>query len=507
MDYQDLNIDQQDPVPSAELCLDGIMRHIQAYEKTVTALEQENRVLREQLAILTQQLEQHKQQQVQGVTGIPHGAHNPIIADIPAGKHGHPGGGLGMAGGAYGAGDQKTALPVRASPSSSRRPQPMQLVYLRTHQMHSRAISSLTWLQEFFVTASRDGSARIWYVPREQSDSSRMGSLVTYRTATPLTAVKNVGNHYLLFASTAADVTVHSMSLAAVASTTVYGEIDSLNATLIRTKDGEKSIRLPSTVWSFVELDNQAFCVGAGFAALLELTPEACGVSRLIQLHEPFGQGGVGGRRDEPLLCSFVVRMGGSVFAAVRERYLRGDDLLPANYVPELGELQGYKRSGLRLVRINPDAGASNVHLISYPSVPACSQPLHVTGLSAFGTTHLLATTLASELRIVSLRADESMLRPVATPDFVEGDLITALAVCETYIILGTGAPVNAHPRLYVYGGTATDKAVELRTLGVISLEHVYGAITALGARRVEDGLIIVICGADGEITITCYGL
>lgn len=512
MEYQDISLDQPDPVPSFHLCIDGITRHMQAYESSLFALEAENRVLRDRVTYLTQQLESAKQQLIQGSQGVSVKSRTSLATDpqgiLPSLSNksaysnivtntvdDHP---------RVRPSSNDATTQIRVSPG--KRLPSKQLTHLRTLQMHSRAISAVTWVQDFFITSSRDGSCRVWYVPKEQSDSSRPGPLMTYRTASPLTSARCISNRYLMLSNTSSEVIVHSISAPAIASLGVYANVESMNSTLIRTEADEKALKFKSPVWSMVELDGHALCVGAGFAALVEFNGEKCAITKTIRLLDPFSP-----KQDEPMLCSFVTRVGSTIVATIRERYVKVDDLQPPNFMPDPADIVNYRRSGMRIVRINPEASSNNSTVITFTS--QSMQCVQVTGLVSIFNSHVIISTISPDAKLLSYRVDDqssSAIKVISTSECNESDIFTAISVCDGYVVAAVNAAVNAHPRVYIFQAHVPqnrDAPIELKRVDTAVLDSVYGSITAIGTRRVEDGIVVVLCACDGDIHVKCYGI
>ena len=513
MEYQDISLDQPDPVPSFHLCIDGITRHMQAYESSLFALEAENRVLRERVTYLTQQLESAKQQLIHGSQGVTLKNRPSLVTDAQGTLTN-----LSNLKAAYSnivnapvddqakarSSSNDTTTQLRVSPG--KRLPSKQLTHLRTLQMHSRAVSAVTWVQDFFITASRDASCRVWYVPREQTDSSRPGPLMTYRTASPLTSARCISNRYLMLSNTSSEVIVHSISAPAIASLGVYANVESMNSTLIRTETDEKSLRFRSPVWSIVELDGHAVCVGAGFAALIEFNGEKCALTKTIRLLDPFYP-----KADEPMLCSFVTRVGGTIIATIRERYIKADDLQPPSFVPEPTDIMNYRRSGMRLVKINPEASSNNSTVITFTTQNM--QCIQVTGLAPLFNTHVIVSTTTPDAKLLSYRVDDQSpgaIKVMSTSECNESDVFTAISACDGYVAVAVNAAVNAHPRMYIFQAHVPqnkDAPIELKRVDTAVLDSVYGSVTAIGTRRVEDGIVVILCGCDGDIHVKCYGI
>ncbi|ESU37811.1 Putative WD-repeat family protein [Giardia duodenalis] len=513
MEYQDISLDQPDPVPSFHLCIDGITRHMQAYESSLFALEAENRILRERVTYLTQQLESAKQQLIHGSQGVTLKNRTSLVTDTQTTLAN-----LGNLKSAYSnvipappddqakmrSASSDTATQLRVSPG--KRLPSKQLTHLRTLQMHSRAVSAVTWVQDFFITASRDASCRVWYVPKEQSDSSRPGPLMTYRTAAPLTSARCISNRYLMLSNTSSEVIVHSVSAPAIASLGVYANVESMNSTLIRTETDEKSLSFKSPVWSIVELDGHAVCVGAGFAALVEFNGEKCAITKTIRLLDPFCP-----KNDEPMLCSFVTRVGGTIIATIRERYIKADDLQPPGFIPDPADVVNYRRSGMRLVKINPEALSNNATVVTFTT--QSMQCIQVTGLAPIFNTHVIVSTTTPDTKLLSYRVDDhssGAIKVISATECNDSDIFTAISTCDGYVVTAVNAAINAHPRIYIFQAHLPqnrDAPIELKRVDTAVLDSVYGSITAIGTRRVEDGIVVVLCGCDGDIHVKCYGI
>lgn len=510
MEYnQESAIDKPDPVPSAQACLDGLSRHIQAYDASLGALAAENKLLREQTAFLTQQIESLKLQLLQSPSGsrgapsadllakaLPRPSGPPVQppAQKPAASEPQlsdpavsvtstvvtvrPGGQTPR--------DATQETPPRtaaapgiaaAQPLQGRKLPPHQLVHVRTLQMHSRAVTALLWMHEFFLSCSRDGSARAWYLPRDAADNSRFGPLQTLRCEHALTALANVENHYVLLADTSGALCAYSLTAGFLANTVVHAPAEDLNRYLLWTNNGAKSLQLSSPCWAMVEVTGgcggcsgsgaasgslnssfgsnasvvhpsvvasgasgqaQVLCIGSGSAALIEIDRASLTYrqARASTLPDP-----ADGHSDEALLIAFATALkhDGLVYGVCRERFWSDDRMLPADYVPQAAsELAGLGRSGLRICLLDPDAGTASASASGAPGAGGSgldqsggapgaagfireifelagnfAAPIHPTALATYLDRYVVVATSTADCKLCSYRSGDTCIKRV----------------------------------------------------------------------------------------------
>jgi len=605
--------DRQEPIPSASVCLDGITRHLQAYEVTIDKLTRENADLRQQLALVLQKLEDANAQAVRyafllqeaqpgaqpgGAGAVPAPPSEAQARSVPqtmnfaAQTTGAPGRQLQQSVPGQGSGGIRativsmrqvgitTGFPVGGKGISESMalgalPQTQgdtpTCIPLASYVIHNRAVHSLIFASNYLITSSRDGSTRGWVLPPEAVGklSGAQGTpaaatvpLRTYRCDCPVLAAALIDGR-LVISNSRCQIALYASPIRCLETSVPYADVSSVDADLVRPDKHRRVLTLPTQTWCFCPAPSGLLCLGGGYCSYLAVEAN----SYCERLRTPLlGPDTAGPFQGELLLPTHLASLGSRHFVVVRERYAdpNGAMLDAGNSPLTLHDLQGLRRTGLRLFRLAPKALATAASTVPPASGPATPDPqawdlalqmpaaekdapglLQPTGLAAMspleGTAGiLLASTTCPAAKLFA--SDGTCLLRCELPDSPPEEAFSAIAVHNGRLYATPFCGDGECPKLNVYNleadsrlalkelasraisaakarptpGTGEQEklpplllgdsfpALRFCLVGSFVLDGLYGPAASLAARGSYDGKLVVVAvgGRDGEVCI-----
>ncbi|CAL5985148.1 Conserved_hypothetical protein [Hexamita inflata] len=480
MEYDVPINDKIDPTPAPQTCLDGLMRHFQAYEQTVQQLQHENQELREQLGIAHRQIDLMRTQQLP----IAQVSNQPISSPQPRQRepNGDP---------------QVENIPISSSVNNVGQPpgQLRQIVTnpntaknlsktLRRIYMHSRGIIKLHMFNNLLLTGSRDGTARIW----SANDQTFKTSLYAFRAPCQLLAVQPLEKSGVM-ALAAKNKRVYLYQMEVVMKQLAeYAEVQDLNDGLFKhIQSGENFIQLQDQVTCISELQARSVLIfGCGFMSNVSLENGSFNVVST----QPFSEAT---NANEPLYFAHSVSHNGGAYVVVRERFIQKSNnaYLSVFEQPSAAQLSQYTRTSVRLLHV------SQQMKIQPFTLQAPGQVLDLTPISMFTVNEKIILVFSQfEQKFAAFDPSNNQFQFVKETQLTNGEGQNIMCGCgnqnKIYIVAGNTQfePVKVH--VFQLEG------FEAKLVESLTIDEYVGYATQV---VVQDGQI-VIGGLDGEVAV-----
>ncbi|KAH0573277.1 hypothetical protein SS50377_25397 [Spironucleus salmonicida] len=426
--------DRIDPLPPPSACLDGIQRHLQQYEQSISRLQFENNELRERLTAAIQQLDLYRMS-----PGQPAQQQAPFTYSSNT--------------------IQQSKVSSPAPQTVVQPPAPLQQIpKARKLVLHSRQIAHITLHKGLLLTASKDGTARIW---REDG-----ASLHTFRADGPLTTASYFDG-LLILASKQKKIFIHQTSQAG--SLIPFADVLDLNQSLIRNAADASFLTVPQPATTLAYLNNRVFIFGSGFFTCAEITNTA----QLIKTQhftEQLDQ-------KQPLIFTSAISFQSCIFVSLKEKFIKNGQFL--NLIPD--SLVGTTRTGARIMQINNDFSIT-AHTLQINCKVELT-PIDILGFMNF---------------IICVFSNSFASLNVQNGKFVEfGETLQEIA-CSCFIDQGKMFIGCEKGLVLVYGIDVSAENIVMRKEKVVAFEDLGCSISSIYV----SGGMMVAGGVSGEVVV-----